>query len=139
MTGLKGVKVLVIEDIEDLLEFHRRWLTQRGAVFVGSLDGQGGIEKLRENLDISVVVLDMVLPDISGHAVFEELRRLKPDIPVVICTGYANLIEEYKGKHNVEGIHKPFQLPVLEAAILAMCGKTKPSGGSSSESKSNRD
>ncbi len=122
MSILKGIKVLVIEDIEDLLEFHRRWLAQRGAIFLGSLDGKGGIEKFRENPDTAVVVLDMVLPDIPGQTVFEELRGMNPNVPVIVCSGYSNLVEEMLDKPNVKVILKPFQLPDLEAAIVSMCG-----------------
>lgn len=119
--SLKGVKILVIEDIEELLEFHKRWLTQRGAVFLGSLDGEDGLEKFKNNPDISVVVLDMMLPDIPGQVVFEELRRIRPGIPVIVCSGHANLVEQMLVQPSVKGIQKPFQLPDLEAAIASMC------------------
>jgi DNA-binding NtrC family response regulator len=121
MKGFKNLKVLVIEDTEDVFNFHKRWLTYSGAEFYGSMTGRGGIDLLRENKDIQIVILDMVLPDIDGSVVYGELRKIVPEIPVIVCSGYHDKISAMENESGVRVLYKPFLLPALQELIISMC------------------
>lgn len=122
MSKLEGLKVLVIEDMQELLVFHRRWLTLEKAEFVGSLNGREGVRLFEENPDVAVVILDMLLPDIHGMEVLKQLRELNPEIPIVVCSGYNDSSSELENYSKVEFVGKPFLLPHLKQTLIDICG-----------------
>lgn len=123
MADLHDLNILVVEDMQELLIFHRRWLTIEKANFFGSLTGGGGIQIIKEHSEIEIVLLDMLLPDMHGLEVLAQLRQLKPGIPVVVCSGYNDCMEELKKYEKVKFIGKPFVLPELKKAIAEMAGR----------------
>lgn len=122
MSKLKGLKILVIEDMQELLVFHKRWLTLEKAEFVGSLNGKEGVRLFEENPDVAVVILDMLLPDIHGMEVLKQLRELNPEIPIVVCSGYNDSSTELQNYSKVKFIGKPFLLPELKQTLIDICG-----------------
>lgn len=123
MNSLANLKILVVEDDESLFNFQKRWLMLEDCNFIGSLTGEGGIALFKKNPDTSLVILDMVLPDISGKEVFHEIRKLNPDIPVIICSGYHDKIKELSGQSNVQLLYKPFQVARCKEMIEKACGR----------------
>jgi len=123
MADLHDLKILVVEDMQELLIFHRRWLTIEKAVFYGSLTGSEGIQIMKDHPDIEIVLLDMLLPDMHGLEVLSQLRQLNPDIPVVVCSGYNDCMDELQKYQKVKFISKPFVLPELKKAIAEMAGR----------------
>jgi DNA-binding NtrC family response regulator len=85
------------------------------------MTGRGGIDLLRENKDIQIVILDMVLPDIDGSVVYGELRKIVPEIPVIVCSGYHDKISAMENESGVRVLYKPFLLPALQELIISMC------------------
>ncbi len=123
MGNLAGLKILVIEDMQELLIFHQRWLKLEKADFIGAMTGGEGIRAFEENPDIEVILLDMLLPDIHGMDVFHKVREMRPEIPIVVCSGYNDNTDELLKYDRVKFIGKPFLLPDLKAAILEMAGR----------------
>ncbi len=123
MRKLEGLKILVIEDMQELLIFHQRWLGLEKAEFIGALTGGEGIRAFEENPDTEIILLDMLLPDIHGMEVLHKVREINPDIPIVVCSGYNDNTEELLKYDKVKFIGKPFLLPDLKAAILEMTGR----------------
>ncbi len=117
MPDLTNLKVLVIEDNEDLVRFHLRWMEKSGITVLYSLNGNDGVEQLRSNPDTDLVVLDMNLPDTSGDKVFVELRSLKNDIPIIFYSGYSNRLGSIKEQPNIRILSKPFFLPALKDMV----------------------
>lgn len=121
MSSLANLKILVVEDDESLFNFQKRWLMLEGCNFIGSLTGKEGIALFKKNPDTSLVILDMVLPDISGKEVFHEIRKMNPDIPVIICSGYHDKIMELSDQPNVQLLYKPFQVAKCKEMITNAC------------------
>jgi len=63
-----------------------------------------------------VIVTDHVMPQASGAVFVRELRRVNPDIPVIVVTGMAEAEDEYEGL-NVKFLHKPCPPPELIATV----------------------
>ena len=83
-------KILVIEDDADGLRSVEEAIRDAGYAVVTATTGRGGVEAfLREQPD--VVLSDLFLPDLDGLKVLEELRRVKPAIPVLIMTAYGTV------------------------------------------------
>jgi DNA-binding response OmpR family regulator len=73
------------------------------------------ISVFRDNRhDIGMVLLDFLLPDMSGEWIFENLRSLDPDVRVVLLTGCEESVANRMLKRGLRGyLQKPFDLPEL--------------------------
>jgi two-component system cell cycle sensor histidine kinase/response regulator CckA len=87
--GRGGATVLVIEDEEALRLAVSKMLRKQGFSVVEASDGPAGLDLFRGNeRKIDAVLLDLTLPGKSGPEVLEELRRMRPDVKVIITTAY---------------------------------------------------
>ena len=83
-------KVLVIDDEQIVLNSVKRVLGQAGFDVETTLSGRQGLEwALNKTYD--VVLTDIRMPDIGGMIVLRDVKRAKPELPVMIITGYANV------------------------------------------------
>src|SRR4029077_205832 len=81
--------VLVGDDEEMLRIAVCKMLRKERYTVIEAGDGDTALELFRTNAaDIGVVLLDMTLPGISGRKLFEELRRIRPDVRVILTTAY---------------------------------------------------
>ena len=123
MSNLADLKVLVIDDMEDLLLFHRLWMNREKIKVLTSITGEHGLSQLRDNPDIDVALVDMTLPDMNGLEVFKAMRILKPGLPVILCSGYFENTSQLDGQQNVLLLNKPFCLPTLKNIVGSMAGR----------------
>ena len=84
------IRVLFVEDDEDYREALAEDLSDRGFSVQGFADGASFLESLDAAVDADVVLLDWVLPQISGIDLLPRIRRLGIRLPVVILTGRAS-------------------------------------------------
>ncbi len=97
--------------------------------FTSSLDA---LKFFSENSGrIDLVITDQTMPLMAGDDLAKELIRIRPDIPVLLCTGYSEMITEEKAKAiGVQGIvMKPFTMKegaYLVRHILDRRGRRKP-------------
>lgn len=107
-------KILVIDDEEYIgWVIKKAFETTDNEVYL-SMNGKAGIEEFKRQ-SFDVVFLDLRLPDMDGMDIFEELKRLKPDISVVIVTAHGSIdtaIESMK-KGAFDYITKPFDVDEL--------------------------
>jgi len=86
---MNNLRVLIIDDEEELVSTLIERLSYRGITASGALNGQDGIALLaRETFD--VVVLDLKLPGISGLEVLRQLQVKHPEVKVIIITGHGS-------------------------------------------------
>jgi len=86
----KPEAILVIDDEEVMRDVLSSLLGQAGYEVVLAQDGPAGLALARQQ-DFDAVVLDLMLPEMSGLDVLEELKRLDPDLVVLMITAYASL------------------------------------------------
>ncbi len=89
-TSIKRGKgtVLLIEDEPDVMEITRETLKRIGYVVVEAAAGAEAIQKA-EAEDVDVALLDIKLPDMSGAEVYPRIMEAKPDLKVLVYSGYA--------------------------------------------------
>ncbi len=112
--------VLVIDDEQALREVLTEILEIAGmsAICVGS--GEEGVALLLDHQEqIQTIFLDLHLPGMGGHATFQALRKLKPNIPIIIMSGQPEYVTmaEFDGQEHLAYLEKPFTLDVLMAKI----------------------
>ncbi|RKY00183.1 MAG: hypothetical protein DRP55_06175 [Spirochaetes bacterium] len=82
-------------------------------------NGKKGLNIYKSNIDIDLVILDLIMPVMSGKETFQELKRINKNVKVLIATGYAK--EEHLKEVLEQGalgvIQKPFTLERLSAKI----------------------
>jgi len=82
--------ILVIEDEEIVLDVSKALLEKLGYHVLTAETGQEAIEITKTFDDhIDLAILDMVLPDMGGKAVYALLKAVRPKLKVIVCTGYS--------------------------------------------------
>ena len=112
--------ILVIEDDAILRELTVEYLQRSGYKALTAKDGQVGIEIFNDHLEsIDGVILDLILPTISGEIVFERMKQLDPDVRVLLTSGSSNdkLITHMLTTGCRGFLPKPYSLEELTAAV----------------------
>ena len=114
-----GTKVLVVDDEESFRQLGYDILTEQGYQVITASNGQQGLEALRENPDIRIVVLDMIMPVMGGKEACMEIRKMKRPPKVLICTGYSEVsdLESILGTYAESLLQKPYSTGDLIAAV----------------------
>ena len=123
-------RILVIEDepdiargLRDALEFEQFDVTTIG-------QGREGIRHLSEH-GADLVILDLMLPDINGFTVCEEMRQSHPVVPIIMLTARSQETDKIRGLEAGadDYITKPFSVGELVARINAIFRRLHRSGG----------
>ena len=88
---VKGIETILLVDDEDIiLEVSRELLETIGYRVLTAGSGKESIDMYKNNREeIDIVVLDMVIPDISGAVVYQKLKEINPDVKVLLSSGYS--------------------------------------------------
>jgi DNA-binding NtrC family response regulator len=78
--------ILCIDDEAQLLMIRQMVLSAAGYKVLTAGDGKSGLELFRHNR-VDLVITDHLLPDISGTQLAVEMKRVKPDVPIILLTG----------------------------------------------------
>jgi CheY-like chemotaxis protein len=112
-------RILVVDDEEHVREMICRMLQTLGhdVEFVES--GQEAIDLVEKKELFDLVILDMNMPTMSGKDTFFKLKEIKPDLRVVISTGYSNASLEPTNLNDfVDGfLQKPYQMEELSKVL----------------------
>lgn len=109
--------VLLIDDENTVLEIGSELLKELGFDVITAQDGRLGIDLFLANQDkITCVILDLTMPHLDGVQTFRELIKLKPDIKVVMSSGYneQEVTPKFSGKGLAGFIQKPYKLSTLK-------------------------
>ena len=112
--------ILLIEDDPRIREIVERGLGARGFVVSAAPDGESGLDLVRK-LDVDLVLLDLLLPKTHGLAVLEEIRALKPRLPVIAVTALDDTDSKVGGLNAGadDYVTKPFSVDELAARVRA--------------------
>ena len=115
--------VLVIDDEEIVRRTAQATLKRFGYEVVVAEDGRQGLDAFRRLADrVDVVLLDMTMPVMSGEETFRKLRGIRPDIKVILSSGYneAEAIRNFSGKGLAGFVQKPYTSARLAEAISSV-------------------
>ncbi|MHB0979888.1 MAG: response regulator [Thermoleophilia bacterium] len=122
--SLKG-RVLVVDDEAAIRRLYGRWLSTIGFEVVEAEGGGQAVDLYAgDAVGFDLVILDMIMPDVSGFHTFELLRQADPLAKVLLCSGYkvdrqAAII---LGAGAVGFLHKPFTRDSLLQALRQALG-----------------
>ena len=112
--------VLVVDDEPMIREFAVAALGRAGFEVMTAADGLEAVELFRRDPDrIDVVVLDLTMPHLSGDETFRELRVIRPDVRVILSSGYdeSEATSRLAGKGLVGFIQKPYRTAELVRTV----------------------
>lgn len=127
-------RILVVDDDEDILMLLQKIVTSEGFQVESAASGPEALEKIKANPP-SLVVLDLMLPGMSGFDVLRQLQEQAPTvgIPIIIVTGRMmdqSTVETFRSEINVtKFLEKPIRPSILAGyfhAILATNPPRKP-------------
>jgi two-component system cell cycle sensor histidine kinase/response regulator CckA len=101
--------ILLVEDDEQVLQVNKSMLEENGYRVIPARDGEEAVQLFRsERNAVALAIIDVVMPLMSGRQVYDELSKLKPDLPVIFTSGYpSDAIDRTGVPQNAHFIAKP--------------------------------
>jgi signal transduction histidine kinase/DNA-binding response OmpR family regulator len=121
-------RILLVDDEHVLVELGKQVLERLGysvETRTSSLESLALFQAQPDRYDL--VITDMTMPNMTGEKLAEELLRIRPDIPIVLCTGYSEpSLEEKARKIGVKAlVMKPILSVEMAKAVRKALGKTE--------------
>ena len=128
-------KVLIMEDEENIRSFVVINLERAGYEAIEAATGQAALDRLRENPDIGVAILDIMLPDMDGFEVCRRIRATSKQIGIIMLTARTQEMDKITGLMTGadDYVTKPFSPAELTARIDALYRRIGGEGGISSD------
>jgi two-component system, cell cycle sensor histidine kinase and response regulator CckA len=122
-TAARGRGILLVEDDAGVREFAAAVLAHAGHSVYVARNGVAGLEQMRKHGEsITILVTDVVMPEMGGRALADRLRKERPELPVLYITGYTDdalLLDELKST-GARLLEKPFTARALEEAVALL-------------------
>jgi two-component system alkaline phosphatase synthesis response regulator PhoP len=119
-------KVLIVEDDDTMAEMVAYNLRRQGLDVASTADGVEGL-RLAKDHGVAMIVLDLMLPNLDGFQIADELRLARPDVPILMLT--ARTEEETKLRGFAAGVDdyltKPFSMDELVARVKALLRRSR--------------
>jgi CheY-like chemotaxis protein len=109
--------VLLVEDNTGVGEFARQMLDDLGYAATWAPNAEAALDLLDEDASrFDVVFSDVIMPGMNGVELGKEIRRRWPDLPVVLTSGYSDVLAN-GGAQHFELLHKPYSAEGLSRAL----------------------
>ncbi len=127
----KKFSVLVVDDEQEVLDLVLRQLGHLGCQTLSAMNGKEALDVFTKNPEIDLVILDLVMPEMGGVETFDRLKLLKPELMVVICSGYneEKIKDDFKSELTPTAfMMKPYRLAALKDLLELLMGE-RPANG----------
>jgi CheY-like chemotaxis protein len=115
-------RVLVVDDEEGVIGILRQMLERLGYEVVTRASSIEALALFTTKPDyFDLVITDMTMPQMMGDRLAGEIIRIRPDIPIVLCTGYSELISEERAREI--GIRQFIMKPCVMSEIASTVRK----------------
>lgn len=92
-------KVLVVDDEESIADMTMQRLENLGYQVTSKTNSQEALELFSSQSDsFDIVISDQTMPELTGEELAKKLLEIRPNIPIIICTGYSSKMDEEKAK-----------------------------------------
>jgi two-component system, OmpR family, alkaline phosphatase synthesis response regulator PhoP len=128
--------VLLVEDDKDMTELLRHTLQEAGHILYACSTGKEGLSSL-QNINIDLILLDLMLPDMDGFEICRRLREQNVRQPIMMLTSRSEELDKVLGLElgADDYITKPFGIRELQARIKALLRRTDSSASTTAQSK----
>jgi CheY-like chemotaxis protein len=119
----RALRILLVDDNEAVRETTAALLSDLGHAVETAQDGASMLKMLDEDRDYDLIITDYAMPLMSGGEAMLQARELRPDIPAIIVSGYAEAEAIEKKPERVYLLSKPYSTSEMKQAIAS---STKP-------------
>jgi two-component system response regulator ResD len=118
---LDSLKVLMVDDESRMRKLVSDFLTRKGYQVIEAGDGEEAIDKFYEDKNISLVILDVMMPKMNGWDTCRQIRK-NSNVPIIMLTAKSDEASELNGFDcgADEYISKPFSPKILTARVDAL-------------------
>ena len=118
---MDNIKVLMVDDESRMRKLVSDFLTRKGYIVIEAGDGEEALDRFYADKDISLVILDVMLPKMNGWDVCREIRK-NSKVPIIMLTAKSDESSEFNGFEcgADEYIAKPFSPKILTARVDAL-------------------
>lgn len=129
---MDDIKIMVVDDESRMRKLVRDYLVKNGYIVIEAADGEEAFDKFVSTKDISLIIMDVMMPKMDGYETSAEIRKLS-QVPIIMLTAKANEMDELKGFDIGidEYITKPFSPKILVARVEAVLRRSNVSQGES--------
>ncbi|MBU8920604.1 MAG: response regulator [Bacteroidales bacterium] len=123
-----GETVLIIDDEPMILDIGYEMLEKLGYKVITAGGADRGMEYfIEKKKEIDIVLLDIIMPGIDGKEVLREIRIIRPDVPVILSSGYDKsvLTDELSADNCTTFMQKPYSMEDLGRIIYETLGKSQ--------------
>lgn len=126
MSNVRRKSILVVDDELPILELIRLILEREGFQVIPKTSGEKALEAFCNNPDkYDLLITDMIMPGMTGYKLAFAVRTIRPDIPVIVCTGFSSETEIISEELKINSILiKPFDKTVLSETVQNTINKT---------------
>jgi DNA-binding response OmpR family regulator len=118
-----GYRALIVEDDPAIRRLVEKLLTRKGVEIVTAHDGRAAIDHLRDG-DFSVVVLDLMVPQINGFEVIDFIKREEKRVPVAVVSAVSQQALTELDLDIVKlVISKPFDVDEFTKGVVGLCNQ----------------
>jgi len=110
-------EVLLVDDDPAVRDVFARVLKRAGLMVVPVESATAALELLREGRRFDVIVSDLMMPGLSGTALLQRVKRLEPELPVILVSGDARALRAVE-LAGFECLQKPIDNEQLVAAVV---------------------
>jgi len=105
--------ILLVDDEPDILEMGAEYLAERGYTTLTTGNGKDALaEFARQKEQIDLVILDLNMPEMSGHVCMREILKIRPDVKILIASGYLSRdqVQDALKPGVTDFLAKPFRM-----------------------------
>jgi PAS domain S-box-containing protein len=109
-------RILFVDDEESMVNLNQQRLERLGYRVIGKTDPSEALEFFSTNPDqIDLIISDMTMPHMTGDKLAQEILDIRPDMPIILCTGYSEKMSEDRAQEI--GIRKYVEKPIEKETL----------------------
>lgn len=119
-----GGRILLVEDEDMVRAVAERALSRAGYTITACADGEEGLAAVANGGEFDLIVSDVVMPGMDGPAMAKQIRKVKPGLPILFMSGYAE--EQLRNEIDIEAMHfmpKPFSVQQISDTVATILAK----------------
>ena len=123
--------ILCIDDNDGVLEYQRTLLERQGFAVLTASSARQGLQLAADN-GVAAVIVDYHMPEINGHEVALEIKRLKPNTPIVMVSSeeqipsrVLDVVDAFVPKHETPSLLVPVLTRICDEVLAKLAERTR--------------
>lgn len=123
---MNSVRVLIVDDERDFATAIAERLSKRGFRASAVFSGHGALQAVKET-EYDAIVLDLKMPGIDGLQTLQEIRKIDPDLQILVLTGHGTVSAGIGGMQlgATDFLQKPLSIEALSTSIQAAAEQSR--------------